>query len=383
MRRLLCWIIAALALAETAAAQAPNPVLEHYRAYRVALETGDLVAAEAAAERAYAASQQRDGEGGRTGVLALNLAAMRLLRENPDGARAPAALALRLAANPEAAVDPITAALVLGRAEIGAGAEERQLQSAGARRIRDLLSAAAERPELNGETYPAAVALGAWSFANDRFGDAAEAWTVAEHTSDGANADPQFARAYANIGITASLVMDAAGRLMRPREVERAATAISAAIRAYAPHVSEGSHETLGPVHSAYAQALAWRAALSAKLRSDEMDIPDEIEGVPAREIGAPADARPPCHMRLAEQPRIRYPQRMQNQSGIGSVILHIRTDETGRVVTRRVAAAVGASFAQTVDDLESDWIMERGENSLPGCRAAVSIYQSVVFVIR
>jgi len=382
MRRLLCSMIAGLALCTTAAAQAPNPVLEHYRAYRAALEGGDLVAAEAAAERAYAASQQRDGEAGRTGVLALNLATMRLLRENPDGAHAPATLALRIAANAESGVDPGAAALVLGRAEIAAPSD-RQMQSAGARRLRELLPTASARPELNGETYPAAVALGAWSFANERYADAAEAWTVAERTSDGANADPHFARAYANIGITASLVMDAAGRQMRPREVERAAAAISAAMSAYAPHVSQGSQETLNPIHSAYAQALAWRAALSAKLRSDEMEQPPEIAYGSLPEIGASADPRPACHMRLAEQPRIRYPQRMQNQHGIGSVIIHIRTDDTGRVITRRVAAAVGASFAQSVDDLESDWLMERHESSPPGCRAAVSVFQSVVFVIR
>ncbi|MBC7770712.1 MAG: hypothetical protein H7124_18160, partial [Phycisphaerales bacterium] len=117
MPRFVSWVIAGLAFCAAAAAQTPNPVLEHYRAYGDALGRGDLIAAEAAAERAFSASQQRDGEGGRTAVLALNLATVRMLRQNHSGARAPAELALRLSAIAESGVDQLAAALVLGRAE--------------------------------------------------------------------------------------------------------------------------------------------------------------------------------------------------------------------------------------------------------------------------
>ncbi|MBC7769696.1 MAG: hypothetical protein H7124_13025, partial [Phycisphaerales bacterium] len=250
-------------------------------------------------------------------------------------------------------------------------------------RLRDALGAAAERPDLIGEAYPAAVALGAWSFTDQRYGDAVEAWAIAERTAEGANGDTAFARAYANIGIAASLIMDSAGARMRPREVERAATALAAAVSVYERHVSTGSAETLTPVQNAYAQALAWRAALSAKLRSDDMNVPPEIASNAVWEIGEPVDQRPACHLELAEHPRIRYPERMQNQSGVGSVIVHLRTDDVGVVTTRRVVAAVGASFARSVDDLESDWRMRRRESSPPGCRLATSYFTTVVFMLR
>ena len=60
-------VLAALmwSLFAPAAAQAPNPVLQHYRAYQAALDANDLVAAESEAAAALAASEARDGDGGK------------------------------------------------------------------------------------------------------------------------------------------------------------------------------------------------------------------------------------------------------------------------------------------------------------------------------
>ena len=75
-----------------ASAQTPNPVIQHYRAYQAALDANDFVAAEREAAAALAASEQRDGDGGRTAVLALNLALVRFNHSDPTArSRRPAA----------------------------------------------------------------------------------------------------------------------------------------------------------------------------------------------------------------------------------------------------------------------------------------------------
>lgn len=71
--------VALAALFATAAiAQEPPSVVAYYQQYSAALEHGDLAAAERAAASALAASEQRDGNGGRTPILALNLAGTRV-----------------------------------------------------------------------------------------------------------------------------------------------------------------------------------------------------------------------------------------------------------------------------------------------------------------
>jgi hypothetical protein len=112
-----------LGLATAAGAQTPNPIIEHYRAYRAALERNDLAAAEAAAISALEASEARDGDGGRTGVLVYNLATVRFARNDLSGALAPARRALELAqlrGEAASSVSPILARLLVGRAELAA-----------------------------------------------------------------------------------------------------------------------------------------------------------------------------------------------------------------------------------------------------------------------
>jgi predicted negative regulator of RcsB-dependent stress response len=102
----------------SAQTSAPSELMTHYRAYRAAFEAGDLATAETEAAATLQASVARDGEGGRTGVLALNLAQVRLQRGRVAEAYAPALQAFTIAsARPDAGVDPLLARLVLGRSE--------------------------------------------------------------------------------------------------------------------------------------------------------------------------------------------------------------------------------------------------------------------------
>jgi tetratricopeptide (TPR) repeat protein len=374
---------AALLAAFPAAAQSSNPILEQYRAYAAALQSGDLATAETAAAQAYQLSVARDGDGGRTAVLALNLATTRLLRGDAAGAREPATHAERLSATPSAGIDPLTAKLVLGRAELGVREASPSRATSGARRLREALAAAEGRTDLNGEVYPAATALAAWYFSESDFDESRDAWRIAERTADASNSDPELARAYAGIGVTAAIVMGTAGRRMRDGEVAQATLAIDTAIRGYERRVSVGPQDApLNPLQNAYAQAVAWRAALIAKLRSEEIDIPASIASNRTYEIGASPDSRPPCLMDFVEQPSIRYPDRMAYRNGVGSVVIHIRTDQYGAVIHRQVVAAVGQGFVNSIDQIDSNWRMIRRAGSAENCRLSRSWFASVVFMM-
>jgi hypothetical protein len=84
LRAFLALVLMTLTLSAAEAQAPPNgSVLDHYRAYRAAFDQGDISGAEAPAQAALLASQTQDGEGGRTGVLALNLALVKLWLGKP------------------------------------------------------------------------------------------------------------------------------------------------------------------------------------------------------------------------------------------------------------------------------------------------------------
>src|SRR5262249_58511725 len=106
------WLFVVLAwghLTSEAVAQsgAPNPITSHYRAYREALATGNLAAAEVEAAAALDASAARDGDGGNTAVLAINLAQTRLSLGRRNEAYEPASRAFKIATAGGSDADPL------------------------------------------------------------------------------------------------------------------------------------------------------------------------------------------------------------------------------------------------------------------------------------
>jgi len=362
-------------------AQTSNPVLEAYQSYRDALGRGDLNEAERFAQAALSASQQRDGDGGRTGVLALNLAAARLLNDDPDMAIAPARQALMIAEqNAQSGVDPLMARLVLGRAELAAGASVLQERTA-ARALLQSLQLARGRGDLVAESYAAAVDLGVWSFRTERYEDAETAWSIAAEVSSGANEDPELARAYAHIGIAAAIVMRSAGRNIRREEAERARDALNVAAGAFAPHLPAPLvGDRLTPVQNAFAQALAWRGALRSKVNSDHVDADIDTGAAWNVDIGPQPDPRPICRAAVVSRPLPTYPSRMVETGGVGAVVVHLRTNEEGDVVSSQVVAAVGEAFANATGDVPAEWRVRRLSDAAENCRMARSWLTTLTF---
>ena len=165
MKRFLFAMALMAFLGSAAAAQQANPVMDNYHAYMAALQRGDRAGAEAPAAAALEASQARDGEGGRTAVLAFNLARLRVTLAKYAEAIEPASIAVRLSQAQGAAsgVDPVLAQIISGRAELGA-----DRRNAGAH-LRTALVAANGRRDLDDDAYVAAVELGRWAYTSQYF----------------------------------------------------------------------------------------------------------------------------------------------------------------------------------------------------------------------
>lgn len=125
--------------------------------------------------------------------------------------------------------------------------------------------------------------------------------------------------------------------------------------------------------------------ALESKLDTDGHDVPDapqeaqgDADGL--SEIGPVDLARPRCMMRLDARRLPSYPRNSQ----VGAVMVFLRTNADGEIVSHQIAARAGApEFAEAIERVLPHWRMVRiDENSAPNCRMEASILQGVRFVL-
>ncbi len=378
------------ALCATASAQTPNPVIQHYRAYEAALDTGDLNAAEREAAAALAASEARDGDGGRTAVLALNLATVRFLNNNVAGALAPGQRALTLAqthGETITGVAPAFAQLLVARAELAAG------HDGAAERLAAAIEAAQQQRLAPAEIYDAALEHAVFAFRNERYGESARSWAIAANFSEGSRLAPAHARGMALTGGAAALVLDEVDGRRRRIEPAVASEAYGMLVEALNVLATLPSVNTDGEVTLAmrsYAEALAWRAVLHAKLASDGRRIPevqpaqgdgaDGLNEVYAGAVSAAAQA-PRCHIRV--EPRIPsqlYPDEALRQGRLGGVAVFFRINAAGELEDVEALASVGgAAFGDSVERAGA-WRVERRADSPPDCRMAMNVIRSISF---
>jgi tetratricopeptide (TPR) repeat protein len=372
-----------------AEAQTSNPVVQHYRVYESALERGDLSGAEVAARAALEASEARDGDGGRTAVLALNLATVRFLKGDMAGALQPGrrALALTELLGEASGVPRTLAQLVVARAELALNYET------GAALLRPALEAAQAERLAPSEIYDAATDLGRSSLSAGQFGQAQEAWSIAASYAEGARFPRAFAFAQAQTGAGASAMMGDLTRRGRGRgklseeAAHFARSALVQAIELLAPLAEiESPDGEMTIAQTAYADALAWRAVLRAKMAADNIDVPEDLEaqGDGANEIDVPAGARVPrCQVQIRYRGNIAhlFPGRALDDGAIAGLAVRYRVNEAGEVVEARTVARVGrVEFARSVDNSSRRWRVTRLPESPPGCRMAMTVITSISF---
>lgn len=387
MLRTLIVTASVFLLISPASSQPRNEVLENYRAYQAALERRDIPAAEAAAENALAASEARDGDGGQTAILALNLAITRLTLGDNPGALAAAQRAFALAEAGARGVEPTFAELILGRAELAAGVV------GGADRLERVLTsehaAATLAPD---ELYMAASQLGTWAVRESQFARARSAWATAARFASGAPLGAAYSLAGARIGEATSIILDEWQRVGERMDIERAHEAYSLLDEAAAllsPLSNIESHDReLTLAQSALAQTMAWRAVLRAKLRTDQQELPPdwgEAEGDgDAAEIGPRDLTRIRCPFRLVARPRPVFPRSSQQRLQVGSVVIRLTIDDAGTITGWNTAAHVGdVRFVEAVESVVGYWRIERRSDAVSYCRMGGTVLQPIAFSFR
>jgi hypothetical protein len=380
-------VLAALISGAPASGAQSNPVLEHYRAYRAALDQGDLTRAQSEASLALDASEARDGDTGNTAALALNLATTRLLVGDAQGARGPAQQALTLARAGATGVDVRLATLTLGRAELAA--QDRS----GANLLRPLMSGADLSGLPDEDLYAAADEFGLWSFKQQDFTDAHTAFDLARVHASGSRFGEAYGAGRAMTWSTAALFLrqlqlrqNEIGLTMA-RQVWRQFDDAIRTLRPLAEADAAGTEVTISQL--AYAEALAWRTVLDAKLSQQDLSLPEWRDASAAEHSGdgftdmqAPSSPIPRCLFTLGRTPLPAYPEQENNAEVVGAVVLRMQTDEVGQVIERAVIAHVGDdAFAHAVEQVVSRWGLTVRQDSPPHCRKAVTLYVPIDFV--
>lgn len=359
MRKLI--LIAAGVLLLSAQA-APNPVIQHYRAYSAALQAGDMETAETEAAAALQASVARDGNGGRTAVLALNLAKLRIARIRPQDAYEPAKLAFDIAtANSSAGVDPLIARLVLGQSELSVAHE-----AEGHDRLLAALPEAAQRPEAQQDAYQAAVALGHWMLMRSNYADAATAWGFAAQYAPSLGDNHQIPKAEAQVNQGMALINDAAENHDRRPEYEHAAAVLAEPIRDLAPLANQAETEGLTVSQGTYARARAWRSLMNARMASlQRLNVQTPGAQTQTQDDDPWADPPPQCRLSV-HIPELRQPDRV---TSIGAVMVRVLLQH-GQVQRLDVAASVpmGSWFEQEIRRTSPQWSVTVNPASQDAC---------------
>lgn len=367
----------------TGATAQTNPVVQHYRAYTAALERGDLATATTEAEAALAASEARDGDGGRTAVLSLNLATVHLWSGRPEQARPAAQRALDLARAGAQGVDPAMAELVLARSTLAI-----DNSADAAAQLSAVLTSPGAAALPAADLYSAAEHLGIWAIVHEDFDLAQSAWALAGAHPDGSAFGETYglARARTSEGI-AIIVGELNRRGRRPIDEDEGHAAhalLSEGVRLLLPLSqveSPGLELTLA--QQTYSEARVWLFALEAKMDADGQHVPEtpveaqgDADGL--REIGPVDLSRPRCLMRVRAVRRPEYPVYSQ----VAAVMVFFRVNAAGEIVSHQIAARAGSpEFAEAIERVVGRWRVERMEGSAPNCRMEANILQTVRFV--
>lgn len=370
-----------------------NPVVAHYRAYRAAFTANDLATAETEADAALHASVARDGDGGRTAVLAVNLAKVRLVRGNADAAYSPALQAFTIVStHGGSGVDPLVARLVLGRAEL---TEARQRE--GRSRLEATLREVATRADLRGEAYDAAADLARWLYGQQVYDGAANAWNSATEFANAVEIDQGIQTAQAQIGYGASRIQDATRLQYQERNRPTDTRIVVNADREYraADQALWDAQSILGPLayssaepggltvaQRAFANAVAWRGYLRSFLTTTtQASLP--LDYAPANDASASTGGSVPrCQMHVVAEPLPAFPPGASSYFVVGAVVVRLLVDERGNIIDRRIAAAVpGLWFQPAVERVLPQWRVEREADSPTPCRVPRIMFFPIRFL--
>ena len=345
-------------------ADSVDPVIAAYKDYRSAEQSGDDAAADAALVRALALSEARDGGGGSTAVLAMDLATLRMETDHKADALVPAKRALALARAGSKGVDELAARLTVGEAELAVQPRSDETDLLAALHDADIRGV-----DIDDYAYPAAVALASAASQSGRWANAESAWQSAERHIHGAPGDPGQAlgSAYRGEGLT----LIGAGR------DEEASAALQKALDLLAPLAPESADATqVTTAEIELADVMAWDGVVRARRFSEGAKAnraPPDPADTKADRSSLPG--RPSlCHGTVAAKPLPTFPDDMLRVSSVGAGVVRLQTDDTGAVTNAVLLASVPADeFRRSLMDPTVHWVFTPAANRVPGCRLAAT----------
>lgn len=335
--------------------------------FEFAMDVRDYPGAEAAvlAEMANIG----EAEAARDGILQLTLASLRVLQENYAGAIEPVRLAQRILGDAEAP----TARILLARAEFGANPNV-----AHAATLRRLLLESASRPEFAGHVHHGSIQIAEWAMREHRYGDARDAWRLAERTSAASLDGATYGR-----GI--SLIGDAVATLYATRpgahDFAELQSKFEEGLRLLNHGVPDINILSTSREERAYAHAVAgyrvWRAYAGSRAPAESDNLPPTGYWIDI----FPIQTYPVCDVEITPRPSPRLPR--DDRIDAGAAILQIRFSETGEIVDQRLIAVAGgdAAFAASIAEHAPRWRVEIDRQ--PGCSVTLLVTKAVVFRFR
>jgi|CXWL01.1.fsa_nt_gi hypothetical protein len=345
MRMFAATVLMACAWLSPVALAQFDPVADAHNAYTQAWARGDIATAEAAASVALEASEARDGEGGRTAMLAANLAQARIDLGRHADARAPA-----LRANDIAERRGASAGVGLAYTRLLV-AQSQLAEPAGEAAVRDALRQS-EEAGLRSETFSAAIGFGDWALRRERLDSALFAFETASRVADAQTNPVGRSRAYLGVGMARALrdrsstLRHQTGTRLVDIPDSGVDEAFIEALRLARP-IAESDARTgrMSVAQTVFGSALAWaharRKALNGRGWGDPYDTGDIRSLVVDLE---PNDGLDACRGGLDPSPYPDYPSELLHRDGATAITARIVTDQSGAVTDARIVGAAGTA---------------------------------------
>jgi hypothetical protein len=303
--------------------------------------------------RRWRASEAQSGDGGKTAILAFNLAIARLSLDHDAAAVEPARRAVALAQKGAAGVDPLAARLILGHALVAANYAEAKVLLPPA-----LVEARAANADVRAAAYDAASAFAKTAGDRKDWTASAEAYGSAFDYAEWSAGDVEMNRGTALIGRGVAF----AAQHKDPQAFE----ALAQAVNRLAPLAPERADDETTAGELYYANALAWWSAISSRM-SSEKQVRDSTSVRARRPL---LNKGPLCTLSWSIDPPIRYPAGQANTYGVGGAVIKISVDAAGNVVGHRVLAAVPTKeFGAALENPRAKWTVKPAKNAPLGCR--------------
>lgn len=325
---------------------ADSPMMTAYRAYTAALKSGDLNEAERQAALALDAAEASASN--KRGILAINLANVRMDLGKRSEAIGPANRAAELLKEGNSGLAPELVDLVLARS---------QLDSSQGKTVDRAIKAVKKAQEAQIDSAlinDSAVDLGLMLIKLRRHQDALEVWEIARATAAG-DLEKLPALLYGGVSL---VYLD---------EAKKGIALFDEALKLVVPLLPR-ERTAWTPADYVSSKLRAWRSTAISTLPIDER------KGFSSFELpGFPGVGSELCPLRIIAKPFPRYPRSQSDKGSFASLVMGYDVAEDGALSNVVILASAPEieDFSQAILKVAPSWRFEKKEDAPAGCKLA------------